>query len=487
MLVTKKQLTDEQQKTLVANFHKLGPFYQGIDIHPMLDCARIPDIVRSDLNPVQPDIAARLLAGQLSIVRPGILREEFFGGIFYDNKNFVQQEVDFCAFDVLKMLQAPITGTEICNALRHKYNLEQELESTLLALYQAGIIGLKSAPADIRVIPADDLNISYLQTPIIVEVELTHGCFRECRHCAYSSSPTVNTSNDLKAEEWAVIFQKLADAGVLVVQLTGGDPFFRRDIFEILEAADEVGLSIYVRSDTVALKPANVKRIKSLKHLWHIGTSIDGANAEQHDWMRGSGAFAILCDRIQKLSSSGIRVSAGATLHKKNFTSVREMGKLSNSLGAHWFDIGFLSPVGRGHDLVDFVLDASEVQTALNLYLEGIAKQEYQPFHSHYHRRNDKESPFKDASEVLEYFPFMTEWPWSRLRIDPQGNTYTAGKLKGSDLSSGYNLLTEDVREAWRHSPNLVRLRDYGVGKRLHSLDFRVIRMPQDIMKKNSV
>lgn len=476
-----QRLSVEQLNSLTSNFRKVGCLYKNIDIHPMLDCAKVPGF-GTNVNLFSKSQLKNIIAKPLVILsQRGILRQEFFGGIFYDSTLFIQQEIDFCAFEIMKLLREPFLLEDIYKILRDRFHPEYEVFPTIVNLIESEMIGNQDSQGkcpQIKLISARDLSISYLQTPTVVEIELTNGCFRECLHCAYNSSPTSDISSDLSSASWSMIFQKLVDEGVLVVQLTGGDPFFRKDIFDILQEADAAGLGIYVRSDTVALKPGNIDKLVMLKNLWHVGTSIDGKTCDMHDWMRGSGAFSILCDRIRCLSEKGVRISAGATLHKNNFLDVREIGKVSTDLGAKWFDIGFLAPVGRGKNLTHLVLNKNEIQSAMDIYLQGVSAGDYLPFHTHFSERAKSQNPFSDSLDILEHLPFMTEWPWNRLRLDPQGHAYTAGKLKGSDLSKGYDLLTNDLCDVWHNSPNLKRLRDYGVGKRLHSLDFRVLKMP---------
>lgn len=250
---------------------------------------------------------------------------------------------------------------------------------------------------------------------------------------------------------------------------------FRPDSFDIVEAADQAGLSVYVRSDTVALTDENLDRLQALENLWHIGTSIDGADETEHDWMRGKGAFVTLVERMSRLAERGVPVAAGATLHRSNASSVREIGQVAVENGATWFDIGFLSPVGRGASLSPLVLDAAGVRRALDDYLDGVTAGTYAPSHGHYMRRVGRAEPFSDIEPMVDELPYITEWPFSRLRISPSGSTYTAGKLKGSDYAGGFDLLTSEVVDVWDTSPNLVKLRELG-GGRIHSLDFRLLR-----------
>jgi MoaA/NifB/PqqE/SkfB family radical SAM enzyme len=201
-----------------------------------------------------------------------------------------------------------------------------------------------------------------------------------------------------------------------------------------------------------------------------------------HDWMRGRGAFETLRERVGILAAAGIDVAAGATLHRNNYRTVREIGRRVTEFGARWFDIGFLSAVGRGVNLRDLVLGEEEITESLSAYVDGIRAGEYTPSHAHYARRAASTEPFADLTELIGKLPYITEWPFSRLRLDPTGSSYTAGKLKGSDYAGGFNLLDTSVEHVWDNSPNLKQLRELGDGGRIHSLDYRLLRANHEFM-----
>lgn len=478
MAVAIRRLTSLQERVLAENYEHIGPLLLSRDVHAMLDCSPHPD----------PGLAA----GPSGRRTPGLdvplcvpfnakLREEFFGGILFDCDRHRHYMLDHDAFDLVqRSVNSPTTGRTLLEQ-SDSLRTDRPLHDTLAGLLSNDLLApsVDGGTAAIEVFPARDLSLAYLQSPVIVEVELTYGCFRACRHCAYESSPDARRPDELSAEEWRAVFEKLAAAGVLILQLTGGDPLFRKDAFEIIEAGDDAGLSVYVRSDTVALNSANIERLEALRHLWHIGTSIDGASAATHDWMRGRGAFALLRERIGLLAAAGIQVAAGATLHKNNFATVRDIGRQAAEFGARWFDIGFLSPVGRGVDLIDLVLNEDEIYRSLDAYLDGIRDGDYVSSHAHYMRRVQSQHPYADFGHLVARLPYLTEWPFSRLRVDPSGFTYTAGKLKDSGFSGGYHLLHRSVDDIWDHSPNLQQLRAVGDGARIHSLDYRVLRSSQ--------
>ncbi len=475
MTTTTHGLSRAQEQVLASNYQRSGPLLLSRDLHPMLDCACAPDL--ADPRAIASEVS---LDAPLSIPFNGKLREEFFGGILFDSDEHRHFMVDQVGYRILKEVSvSPTTGSDLIGAAGPA---GPEVRETINALTTTGLMNSEETTGTIAHYSARDLTLSYLQSPIIVEVEVTYGCFRTCKHCAYESSPDAGRPDELSAGRWREIFQKLADAGVLIIQLTGGDPLFRHDSFDIVQAASDMGMSVYVRSDTAALNPGNVERLRTLPGLWHVGTSMDGADAVTHDWMRGQGAFATLTKRVKTLASAGITVSVGATLHRNNYTDVRRMGQVAAGLGARWFDIGFLSPVGRGVNLRDLVLGREEIEASLNEYLQGVRAGEYLPQHAHYLRRATEQQPFSDLGSLIERLPYLTEWPFSRLRLDPTGSSYTAGKLKGSDYANGFNLLDTSVAHVWDQSPNLVQLRELGDANRIHSLDYRLLRSNHEMM-----
>lgn len=479
MTLPTRDVAPIQERIIQRNLDREGPFFLGRDLHVMLDCACAPDGLVAMYGHSDHSFAPH---APLSLQFDGKLREEFFGGILFDSVKHRHYMLDSVAYRILRaLIGGHLTNQELVGEAESVAGPDQAT-ATLTELAQQGIVGEAVAAGTVQHFAARDLSLAYLQSPIIVEVEVTYGCFRACRHCAYESSPEARMPGELTAEQWGIIFQKLADAGVLIVQLTGGDPLFRPDSFDIVDAADSTGLSVYIRSDTAALSEQNIDRLRSLRGLWHVGTSIDGADAAQHDWMRGRGAFTVLGERISTLAGAGIDVAAGATLHKNNYRTVREIGHRAGLFGARWFDIGFLSPVGRGINLQHLVLDEQEISESLDMYLTGVRDGAFVPSHAHYARRASSAEPFDDLKDLLAKLPYITEWPFSRLRIDPTGSSYTAGKLKGSDYAGGFNLLEASIEHVWDNSPNLQQLRELGNGGRIHSLDYRLLRSNHEFM-----
>jgi len=73
-----------------------------------------------------------------------------------------------------------------------------------------------------------------MRTPKSVGLSITDRCNLRCRYCAYFTSAS-NVGEDLPKEEWLQFFEELNRCAVMEVTLSGGEPFSREDLKEIIE------------------------------------------------------------------------------------------------------------------------------------------------------------------------------------------------------------------------------------------------------------
>ncbi|MBN1981624.1 MAG: radical SAM protein, partial [Chitinivibrionales bacterium] len=77
------------------------------------------------------------------------------------------------------------------------------------------------------------MSLGHRNYPTTAILEITKRCNASCDYCYIKD----NDSKDLSTAEIKRIIDKLADAGILFLIFTGGDPFIRDDIIDILEYA----------------------------------------------------------------------------------------------------------------------------------------------------------------------------------------------------------------------------------------------------------
>src|ERR1700681_1649320 len=127
-------------------------------------------------------------------------------------------------------------------------------------------------------------------TPLALIAELTHRC---PLHCVYCSNPLELglRADELTTEVWSRVFREAAEAGVLQVDFTGGEPLARPDIVELVRAAREAGL--YVSLITSGL-PLDETKLAALVEagLDHFQLSFQGAHEESANEFSGTKAHA---------------------------------------------------------------------------------------------------------------------------------------------------------------------------------------------------
>jgi pyrroloquinoline quinone biosynthesis protein E len=167
------------------------------------------------------------------------------------------------------------------------------------------------------------------QTPLALIAELTHRC---PLHCVYCSNPMElgRRADELTTEVWSRVFREAAEAGVLQVDFTGGEPLARPDIVELVRAARGSGL--YVNLITSGL-PLDETRLDELVHagLDHIQLSFQGAQEESANEISGTRAHAQKLRVLDWLKTRRLALTLNFVIHRRNIDQLDEMLALGES------------------------------------------------------------------------------------------------------------------------------------------------------------
>ena len=113
--------------------------------------------------------------------------------------------------------------------------------------------------------------------PFMIIWETTNACDLACRHCRAEAIPE-NDPLSLSFEEAKRLLEQVESFGRPrpIFIFTGGDPFKRKDLFELLAYGNELGLAMAVSpSGTPLLNEANLRKVKE-NGAKAISLSIDG-------------------------------------------------------------------------------------------------------------------------------------------------------------------------------------------------------------------
>ncbi len=158
------------------------------------------------------------------------------------------------------------------------------------------------------------------QFPISCHFELTYQCNLHCIHCYIVRKKTA----ELTTREIITYLKQLKNVGCLHLIFTGGEPFLRKDIFEILEHARSLDFDIRIFTNgTLIDKRAAIKIRKIVPSAVEI--SLYGLKNTHEKITRMQGSFAKTINAIAKLIEMGVNVLVKTTVLQYN---VHELWKL---------------------------------------------------------------------------------------------------------------------------------------------------------------
>lgn len=173
-----------------------------------------------------------------------------------------------------------------------------------------------------------------------VHWEITWRCNEKCIHCynpgaAHFDDEKHNRETDeLNLDQIKSVLVDLKKIGVAKITFSGGDPFVRKDFFEILEAARGMGFIVDVYTNALLLKPKAMDKLLAL-YPSCVGVSVYSANSEAHDAItKVPGSFDKSTKALKRLNQAGVRTAMKAVQMQQTVHGWRDTQKLAHELGA---------------------------------------------------------------------------------------------------------------------------------------------------------
>lgn len=164
-------------------------------------------------------------------------------------------------------------------------------------------------------------NYSFTPKPSIMYMELTYRCNCRCKFCERWKIGPQAHQKELTTEEVKKILIQAYKIGVRYVGFTGGEPFLRKDIFEIGKFAKNMGLIATLASNGILINENNIKEIVTA--FDSITISVDGILKETHDALRGvEGAYVLAMDALDLLKKWRMPIAVNMVIVKQNFMEI---------------------------------------------------------------------------------------------------------------------------------------------------------------------
>jgi radical SAM protein len=223
--------------------------------------------------------------------------------------------------------------------------------------------------------------------PFIVIWELTQACDLACRHCRAEACPFRN-AGELTTEEGFRLMDQVASFGPPppLFVMTGGDPFQRPDLFELVRYGDSIGLPVSVSpSGTPTLTAENLRRLREAGAV-ALSLSLDGSTPEIHDgFRRVDGVYNWTLAGWKAARELGFKVQINTTVTPHNLEDLPEILRLVRERGAMTWSAFFLVPMGRGQSLPQ--LTPQEFEDVLNFLYDADKVLSLKTTEAHHFRR----------------------------------------------------------------------------------------------------
>ena len=206
--------------------------------------------------------------------------------------------------------------------------------------------------------------------------EVTKGCNLRCVHCR-ASATELSSPDDLSTHTALGIIDQIAEAANPILVLSGGEPLYRSDIFQLARYGTDKGLRVALATNGT-LVTKEVARMIVDAGVKRVSISLDGADALTHDTFRGiPGAFEAASQGLRNLKSLGMSVQINMTIARHNAHQLPDVLKLAKSLGADALHTFLLVPVGCGVDIADDqMVPPDEYERMLNWFYDESLKGE---------------------------------------------------------------------------------------------------------------
>ena len=165
-------------------------------------------------------------------------------------------------------------------------------------------------------------------------LQINNACNLSCTHCLVSSGP--GGIPGMSSEAIRSVIDSAKALGLERLYVTGGEPFLRRDIFDLAKHVTEThGVELIVLTNATLFAGRVRQQLETLdRQRVKFQVSIDGARPETNDPIRGAGTFVKALEGTRILVDLGFDVSLTTVTTEENLDELPQIPSIVKSVGA---------------------------------------------------------------------------------------------------------------------------------------------------------
>jgi MoaA/NifB/PqqE/SkfB family radical SAM enzyme/SAM-dependent methyltransferase len=289
-------------------------------------------------------------------------------------------------------------------------------------------------------------------------IHLLDTCNLSCTHCLVSSHPQGDKGSDTRF--YLRLIDEAFDLGARRFYFTGGEPFVRPDIFQLIRhITEEKQAELIILTNATLFEGERLNELKSLnRERLKFQVSLDGTCAEVNDPIRGRGVFQKASEGLIRLNQLKFETSLTAVVTCANLKDLEGLPMLASKLGAQSIHLMWLHH--RGRILDETANPFPEIDELLTLFRRVATLSDplgvvFDNAGSLLRRINGQPGVKYDLGNFC----------WESLCVNQDGQVYPSAALVGiPELSLG-NTHKTALQSLWRNSPVANLFREATVAK----------------------
>lgn len=169
-------------------------------------------------------------------------------------------------------------------------------------------------------------------TPISAMIEIADRCNEVCVHCYQIQGQ----KGEMSTDEVKSVMDQLAEMGVLLLTISGGEPTLRHDFVELVEHARRRKFAVKIFTNGLTMTRELAERLAALA-VQEVQISVYSHRAEVHDHVTGvPGSWDKTIAAVRNLREAGVAVVVKTPMMQLNASETDEYIDFAKSLGADY-------------------------------------------------------------------------------------------------------------------------------------------------------
>ncbi len=291
---------------------------------------------------------------------------------------------------------------------------------------------------------------------------VTHKCNFACQVCFSNSGP--EAPDELTTDEAKAMVLNAHESGVKDIVVSGGEPFMREDMVEILAYMKQLGMTGRIASNGATVTPELIGRLRRETLTEAFQISLDTLDPELYAEVHGAPAenLGAALSALEYIHEAGMHTTVSTRLTPKTLPGIPALLDMAAAKG--WATVTVHCPVLTGRSEGAFPPDAdvlAELQPVLDHFL-GVSGRWVVETNIPWARFHPTIRRLSRQMRVVHAGCGAARW---RLAIGASGSISPCICVDRTQLEMG-NVRTDDLGQVFRNAPlaNLMRHpQDYGV------------------------